>query len=151
MEPDFDCLKWLSQEGINFTCEQEPFWKKIFMAREGFSSTFLKTIFDELLVNAFKYSDLKKEIRLHLSQNESKDLVISFENHFTRLRQKSGSQIGLNLLRRRIQFLHGNDKKNCVEVTEDKIKGEDGKIAKRIFRMKLLLPSTLFLNQSLSH
>ena len=151
MGPDFDCLKWLSQEGINFTCEQEPVWEKIFMAREGFSSTFLKTIFDELLVNAFKYGDLKREIRLHLSQNESKDLVISFENHFTRLRQESGSQIGLNLLRRRIQFLHEDTKKDCAKAVEDKIKGKDGKIEKRIFRIELILPATLFLDQSSLH
>ena len=143
MEPDFDCLAWLSREGINFTCEQEPVWEKIFLEREGFSSTFLKIIFDELCVNVFKYGDLKKEIRLRLSGNESKDLVISFENNFTRSRVASGTQIGVGLLRRRIQILHEDAKKICVEVVDDKVN--------KIFQIRLLLPAALFLNQSSLH
>ena len=143
MEADFDCLAWLSREGINFTCEQEPVWKKVFLEREGFSSTFLKIIFDELCVNVFKYGDLKKEIRLRLSQNESNDLVISFENHFTRSRVASGTQIGVGLLRRRIQILREDAKKNCVEVVDDK--------TNKIFRIRLLLPAALFLNQISVH
>ncbi|MBR7025355.1 MAG: sensor histidine kinase [Selenomonadaceae bacterium] len=143
MEADFDCLAWLSREGINFTCEQEPVWEKVFLERESFGSTFLKIIFDELCVNVFKYGDLKKEIRLRLSQNENNDLVISFENHFTRSRVASGTQIGVGLLRRRIQILREDAKKNCVEVVDDKLN--------RIFRIRLLLPAALFLNQSSVH
>lgn len=140
MEQDFNCLAWLMHEGINFTFEQDPVWEKIFMERDGFSSTFLKVIFDELCVNAFKYGDMEREIRLCLSKDESNDLVISFENRFTRSRTASGSQIGVDLLRRRIQILHEDAKKNCVEVVDDKIRG--------IFRIKLILPAALFLAQS---
>ncbi len=143
MEADFDCLAWLSREGINFTCEQEPVWEKVFLERESFGSTFLKIIFDELCVNVFKYGDLKEEIRLRLSQNESNDLVISFENHFTRSRVASGTQIGIGLLRRRIQILREDAKKNCVEVVDDKLN--------KIFRIRLLLPAALFLNQGSLH
>lgn len=140
MEKDFNCLDWLSQEGINFVCKQEPVWEKIFMAKEGHCSTFFKIIFDELCVNVFKYGDLTKKICLYLSEDENKDLVISFENYFTFLRLPSGTQIGLNLLRRRIQILHEDTKINCVELVDD----ED----KEIFRIKLILPAALFLNYS---
>lgn len=139
MDQDFNCVAWLSQEGIIFVCEQEAVWEKIFLTRDGFASNFLKIIFDELCVNVFKYGDLKKEIRLYLSENESKDLVITFVNNFLRARI-SGTQIGLNLMKRRIQILHENPQKKCVEAVDDR--------KEKVFQVKLTLPSNLFLNKN---
>ena len=40
------------------------------MERDEFCSTFLKIIFDEFCVNVLKYGDLKREIRLYLSERQ---------------------------------------------------------------------------------
>lgn len=134
-EQDFDCLAWLSQGGINFTFEQEPIWEGIFLEKESYGSTFFKIIFDELCVNVFKYANLKEEIRLFLSENGNKGLVI-FCSNYNRRSRISDSKIGLNLLRRRIQILYENPQKNCVEIID----------ANNKFQIKLFLPKELFLN-----
>lgn len=138
MEQDSDCMEWLLREGINFTCEQDAVWRKVFMEKDGFSSTFLKIIFDELFVNLFKYGDLNEAIRLVLSGNENEDLVISLSNCYIPRSRESGTQRGINLLRRRVQILHEDAKKVCVEVSDDTDKGN--------FQIKLFLPAGLFLS-----